>query len=81
MYGTLNFKDDPTHVRVYSVKELSALLSGHGCTVIRSGIRRNIWFILAMPFRILASLIKGKRSRAIFLGSPRVRRVCVGQEN
>ena len=61
MYGTLNFKDDPTHVRVYSVKELSALLSGHGCTVIRSGIRRNIWFILAMPFRILASLIKGKK--------------------
>jgi SAM-dependent methyltransferase len=61
MHGTLNFKDDPTHVRVYSVKELASLFNNHGCQVLRSGIRRNPWFIAAMPFRILWSWIRGKK--------------------
>jgi trans-aconitate methyltransferase len=61
MYGTLNFYDDSTHVRVYSVKELTALLEKNGCTVIKGGIRRNVWFMLAMPFRIIASWISGKK--------------------
>ena len=61
MPGTLNFKDDPTHVRVYSVKELSALLSRNGCEILQSGIRRNPWFIMAMPFRIIISWLKGKK--------------------
>lgn len=61
MYGTLNFKDDPTHVRVYSVKELTTLFQQHNFQVIRSGIRRNPWFIMAMPFRMIASFIRGKK--------------------
>ena len=61
MYGTLNFHDDPTHVRVYSVAELTALLTANGFSVRKSGIRRNPWFIMAMPFRIMASWIKGKK--------------------
>jgi hypothetical protein len=61
MHGTLNFKDDPTHVRVYSVKELSALLTTNGCTVLKSGMRRNGWFMLAMPFRIIKSWVRGKK--------------------
>jgi hypothetical protein len=61
MYGTLNFKDDPTHVRVYSVKELSALLQANGCKILKAGIRRNGWFIMAMPFRIIKSLLKFKK--------------------
>lgn len=61
MHGTLNFKDDPTHVRVYSVKELTSLFNSHGCQVLRSGIRRNPWFIAAMPFRIPWSWIRGKK--------------------
>lgn len=64
MYGTLNFKDDPTHVRVYSVKELTALFEQNGFRVLKSGIRRNPWFIMAMPFRIIASLVKGKKMQA-----------------
>ncbi|MBC7535474.1 MAG: methyltransferase domain-containing protein [Ferruginibacter sp.] len=61
MYGTLNFKDDSTHVRLYSVKELSSLFRQHACKILKAGTRRNPWFILAMPFRILKSLFSGKK--------------------
>jgi len=60
MNGTLNFKDDPTHVRLYTVNELSKLFTGYGCNVLRSGTRRNLFFILAMPFRIAGHWIRGK---------------------
>lgn len=61
MYGTLNFKDDPTHVRLYSVKELTALFENNYCQIVQSGTRRNPWFIMAMPFRIISSWVKRKR--------------------
>jgi hypothetical protein len=48
-------------VRVYSVKELSALLQENGCKILKAGIRRNGWFIMAMPFRIIKSLLKFKK--------------------
>lgn len=60
MEGTLNFYDDNTHVRVYSVKEITAVL-GNKMTVIRSGIRRNIPFLIAMPFKVILSLIRLKK--------------------
>jgi len=61
MQGTLNFKDDDTHVRVYSVKELSALLQVNGCKILKAGIRRNIWFMIAMPFKIIKCWVTGKK--------------------
>lgn len=61
MNGTLNFKDDPSHVRVYTVKELSQLFINNNCIVINKGLRRNIWFIMAMPFRILGKWLQGKK--------------------
>ncbi len=61
MHGTLNFKDDTTHVRLYSVKEITQLLKANDCSVLKGGIRRNGWFIAAMPFRILKSWISGKK--------------------
>jgi SAM-dependent methyltransferase len=61
MQGTLNFKDDATHVRVYSVLELTTLFSQNNCTVLKSGTRRNIWFMAAMPARIVASWLQGKK--------------------
>lgn len=64
MYGTLNFKDDPTHVRLYSVKELTGLFENNQCNILKSGIRRNPWFMMAMPFRIVGSLVKGKKLQA-----------------
>lgn len=66
MEGTLNFKDDPTHVRVYSVNELSSLLESAGCRVQKAGTRRNPWFILAMPCRILFQVLRGKKLQGNF---------------
>lgn len=61
MHGSLNFHDDQTHVRVYSVSELKKLLEANSCKVIKGGTRRNIWFILAMPFRILQHWLTGRK--------------------
>ncbi|MEO7044872.1 MAG: class I SAM-dependent methyltransferase [Ferruginibacter sp.] len=64
MYGTLNFYDDPTHVRLYSTKELSKLFISNNCQVLKSGIRRNPWYIMAIPFRILSCVVKRKKIQA-----------------
>ena len=61
MQGSLNFNDDPTHVRVYSVKELTALLEANGCKILKGGLRRNGWFMLTMPFRIIKTWASGKK--------------------
>jgi SAM-dependent methyltransferase len=61
MYGTLNFKDDPTHVRLYSVPELTKLILENHCIILESGQRRNWYFVLAMPLRIFGHWIAGKR--------------------
>lgn len=58
MDGSLNFYDDPTHVRVYSVRELTDLFKNNNFSVISSGTRRNLIFLAAMPFRIIKSLIR-----------------------
>lgn len=58
MPGSLNFKDDPTHVRVYSVPELRQVFESHNCEVLKGGTRRNIWYILAMPVRATISLLQ-----------------------
>ena len=39
--GTLNFYDDPTHVRIYNSKELANILEAHGMKILKSGIRRS----------------------------------------
>lgn len=58
MKGTLNFYDDPTHVRVYSIPELSNVFQNSGLKVIKAGTRRNWFCILATPFRLVVSLFK-----------------------
>lgn len=59
MNGTLNFYDDDTHVRVYSVMEIEDVLK-KDFEIISSGKRRNLLFLIAMPFRILVSLVQFK---------------------
>jgi SAM-dependent methyltransferase len=61
MKGTLNFHDDASHVRVYSVPELKELFAKHGCTVLKSGTRRNWYFIVAAPLRVLGHWLRGKK--------------------
>jgi ubiquinone/menaquinone biosynthesis C-methylase UbiE len=67
MYGTLNFKDDDTHVRLYSVAELKKIFEANNCTVLNSGTRRNYYYIIALPLRAIISLIKlGKLQGNVF---------------
>jgi SAM-dependent methyltransferase len=58
MKGSLNFHDDPTHVRVYSVAELSAVFTDKNGTVLSSGTRRNWFYIISLPLRAVVSFVK-----------------------
>jgi ubiquinone/menaquinone biosynthesis C-methylase UbiE len=64
MYGTLNFYDDPTHVRIYSNQEISKILEDKGFRIISAGTRRNLLMILAIPFRLFKCLVTNKEINA-----------------
>ena len=60
MKGTLNFKDDPTHVRVYTIHELKKLFENNGCEVIRAGARRSWFYVSVIPFRMVYRWMRKK---------------------
>ena len=67
MKGTLNFFDDETHVRVYSLTELYNLFLKNNTEIIKGGTRKYIPNILMMPFKVIHNLIKyGKILPSIF---------------
>jgi len=47
--GTLNFYDDSTHCRLYSIPELSRLLEEESFKVLRSGTKRDPKIVLLTP--------------------------------
>jgi SAM-dependent methyltransferase len=55
---TLNFYDDPTHVRIYSAEEIGGLLQEEGFTVLKAGVRRDWRNILMMPVKMIHNKIK-----------------------
>jgi 2-polyprenyl-3-methyl-5-hydroxy-6-metoxy-1,4-benzoquinol methylase len=57
MQGTLNFYDDPTHVRVYSTTELENVLKKHDMKIISSGYRRHMPTMLMMPVKFIYNLL------------------------
>jgi len=61
MYGTLNFYDDPTHVRIYSVNELKILMNKIGFKVESAGVRRSWFYIFAIPLKVFGSVLRGKK--------------------
>lgn len=61
MYGTLNFYDDPTHVRIYSLQEIIPLFESNHFKLLEAGTRKNYFYILATPFRIILALVKGRK--------------------
>src|ERR1039457_228261 len=50
---TLNFYDDPTHCRIFSIKEVSELLTQNHLNVLSAGVRRQLINIILMPFKIV----------------------------
>ena len=61
MHGSLNFYDDSSHVRIYSVPELQKVFHAGNCRVLESGTRRNWFYIAGLPLRTLGFLLKGKK--------------------
>lgn len=53
----LHFHDDPTHVRVYSVPEVSNVMLRSGCMIVRAGTRRDLPRLLATPLLALRGLL------------------------
>jgi SAM-dependent methyltransferase len=53
MKGTLNFHDDPTHVRLFTAGEVAGLLKAEGLEVARAGMRRDPMGIVLIPISAL----------------------------
>jgi SAM-dependent methyltransferase len=62
--GTLNFCDDPTHVRIYTVEEVVNLLLQEGFRIIRGGVRRDYLNILLLPAILAYKLAKERKLTA-----------------
>lgn len=58
MKGTLNFYDDDTHVRIYSVFELTNTFLSSGCITLKGGYRRDVQNILMIPVKIIHNKLK-----------------------
>lgn len=57
--GFLNFSDDPTHVRVYSLPEVANALLDAGLFIIRAGTRRDPFRLLFTPLFLLRGALRG----------------------
>ncbi len=67
MRETLNFYDDKTHCRIYTVKEISNLLLENQMQIMSSGIKRQWINILVMPAKIIIQLVtKGYVRAGVF---------------
>jgi SAM-dependent methyltransferase len=60
MKGTLQFCDDETHVRVYSVREVANRLLERGLTVVKAGPRRYWLRIVVLPVVAPLKLLLGR---------------------
>jgi SAM-dependent methyltransferase len=58
MKGCLNFFDDPTHVRLYNLKEIYNIFLISGLIPLKGGTRRNWLRIILLPLLIPMRLIK-----------------------
>lgn len=56
--GTLNFCDDPTHVRIYGVEEVANLLLLEGFSIVRGGPRRDYRNIALFPAILVYMFLK-----------------------
>ena len=58
---TMNFFDDPTHVRPVSIEELSDQVTNAGLEVLDRGVSRNLLFSAVYPFYVAARATSRKR--------------------
>lgn len=55
---SLNFYDDPTHCRLYSIEEIASLLEGNSIRVLKAGVRRDWLRLFLTPAAIIHSKVK-----------------------
>ncbi|MEO5365739.1 MAG: class I SAM-dependent methyltransferase [Magnetococcus sp. WYHC-3] len=53
MAGTLNFHDDPTHIRLWPLEEITAILTKGGLEIRQARTRRSLKQILLLPIFLL----------------------------
>jgi len=58
MRDSLNFSDDPSHVRLYNIEEISGILAKQGVATIEKGTRRNWTVVALMPVLVPYRFIK-----------------------
>ncbi len=58
MKATLNFYDDATHVRIFSIPEIENLLTKNNLKVLKKGTRRYWPYILFMPVILVYKAIE-----------------------
>ncbi|MGC8594436.1 MAG: methyltransferase domain-containing protein [Candidatus Kryptoniota bacterium] len=58
MKGGLNFYDDPTHCRIYTLDEIESLLLEKGFKILSAGTRRDWVRIVLLPLLMASSKIK-----------------------
>ncbi len=64
MEGTLNFFDDDTHIRIYSLREIYNVLLINNVKPIKGG-KRRIWLrIILMPFLVTYRIIRSRKLNA-----------------
>jgi SAM-dependent methyltransferase len=66
MKGTLNFYDDDTHVKIYSIDTIINVLKNE-TVVISSGVVRSFFNLILIPYKILKSKISRGYIRAYIL--------------
>ena len=66
MRGTLNFCDDSSHCRIYSVREIANLLLLNKFSIISGGRRFNLTSIFLMPLRLILCIILRKSPAGAF---------------
>ncbi len=67
MRGTLNFFDDSTHCRIYSLTEICNIFMKFNFKIIHAGKRRSLFNIAVMPIKIIVQLlIKGYVEAGVF---------------
>ncbi len=57
MKETLNFFDDPTHCRIFSLKEICNILMGQDYKILKAGIRSDKLSILLIPVKVIYNLL------------------------
>ncbi|MEI7595070.1 MAG: class I SAM-dependent methyltransferase [Bacteroidota bacterium] len=58
MRDTLNFYDDPTHCRIYTLSEIKSILENSNFQILEFGTRRHWINIFLIPIKLVYNLIK-----------------------